>query len=48
MSDAQTLRAAATIIRRRSKRPRGFWLAIFCRVLTETADDIDKENTIDG
>lgn len=43
MDDAATLRAAATILRRRSRKPNGFWLNIFCRILSETADDIDKE-----
>lgn len=43
-TDAKILRAAAVILRERSRKPRGFWLGIFCRILTDTADAIDLES----
>jgi hypothetical protein len=43
MSDADTLREAATILHRRSTRPTSFWLGVVCRLLRSVADDIDDK-----
>lgn len=42
--DANMLRNAAAILRRRSRRPGSFTLLVLCRVLERTADDLDPGN----
>lgn len=40
--ESRILRQAAGIVRRRAKR-QGFWLDVYCKVLTKLADSIDAE-----
>lgn len=43
MSAADTLRAAATILRQRSTKPDSLWMKVFTKILTDQADKIDAE-----
>lgn len=40
--DAETLRQAVVVLRRVSTKPKGFWLAVLCKVLSDKADRLDE------
>lgn len=46
VNDAAVLRRAAIILRRESRKPDGVWMRVFCRLLTDTADKIDRREGI--
>lgn len=41
--DAAVLRAAARVMRRRSRNPHGFWLGVFCSALENWAGKLDAQ-----
>lgn len=41
-SDAYVLRFAVRVLRRRSRRPKSFWLGVVCRVLETAATRIEQ------
>jgi hypothetical protein len=40
--DAYVLLAASRVLRRRSTRPKSFWLGVICRILESTASRIEE------
>lgn len=44
LSDAECLRRTAVVLKRRSRRPDGWLLNVFCRVLDRTADKMEAES----
>jgi hypothetical protein len=45
-SDADSLRRAAAILRRRSRKPDGLWMRVLVRVLTDEAEKIEAEEAV--
>lgn len=48
MTDAQVLRKAAYVLRKRSRKPDGLWCRAVCRLLEETAVRSDEEDGVYG
>jgi hypothetical protein len=44
-SDAFILRQAVAVLRRRTKKPNGWWFKVLTKTLLDTADKLEKQDS---